>query len=71
MISTEESKILTSNDNQRFDQSTMTGFTSPATHYNESRTDWNSVLIPNIESTLYIRVIDESSLDIGIGKNEG
>jgi DNA polymerase V len=57
-------------DNHRVARPTQTGFSSPATHYNEPRIDLNAVLAPNSEATFYIRVIDDSSSELGINKND-
>lgn len=65
-----ENSILKSNDNHRVEKPTQTGFSSPATHYNESRIDLNSVLVSNSDSTFYIRVIDDSYLNLNINKND-
>lgn len=57
-------------DNHRVARPTQTGFSSPATHYNEPRIDLNAVLVQNSEATFYIRVIDNASMEFGIGKND-
>ena len=57
-------------DNHRVTSPTQTGFSSPATHYNEPRIDLNAVLVPNSEATFYIRVIDDASSELGINKND-
>ena len=44
----------------------QTGFSSPATHYNEPRIDLNSVLVKNSSATFYVRVIDDKFQDFGI-----
>ena len=49
---------------------TQTGFSSPATHYNEPRIDLNKVLIDNASSTFYIRVIGDSFTDFNIYEND-
>lgn len=63
-------KIKKSEDNYRVARPTQTGFSSPATHYNEPRIDLNSILAPNSESTFYIRVIDEASNHLNINKKD-
>lgn len=63
-------KIEKSAENHRVVRPTQTGFSSPATHYNEPRIDLNSVLIHNSEATFYIRVIDSASEKLGISKND-
>ena len=63
-------QIKKSEVNHRVERPTQTGFSSPATHYNEPRIDLNSVLVSNSESTFYIRVVDDASLDLGIAKND-
>jgi DNA polymerase V len=57
-------------DNHRVERPKQTGFSSPATHYNEPRIDLNSVLVPNSESTFYIRVVDDSFEDFEVKKND-
>lgn len=57
-------------DNHRVSRPTQTGFSSPATHYHEPRIDLNAVLVANTEATFYIRVIDESSINLDINKND-
>lgn len=63
-------QIKKPDDNYRVARPTQTGFSSPATHYNEPRIDLNNVLIPNSEATFYIRVIDEASAELNINKND-
>lgn len=63
-------KIKKPEENFRVERPTQTGFSSPATHYNEPRIDLNAVLITNAESTFYIRVIDDAATDLGINKND-
>lgn len=63
-------KIKKTDDKHRVARPTQTGFSSPATHYNEPRIDLNGILAPNTESTFYIRVIDEASNHLNISKND-
>ena len=57
-------------DNHRVVRPTQTGFSSPATHYNEPRIDLNAVLVTNSAATFYIRVVDDSSTHLGIEKDD-
>lgn len=57
-------------DNHRVARPTQTGFSSPATHYNEPRIDLNAVLVSNTDATFYIRVVDDANTDLGIVKND-
>ncbi|SCY41370.1 DNA polymerase V [Nonlabens sp. Hel1_33_55] len=57
-------------DNHRVERPRQTGFSSPATHYNEPRIDLNSVLVNNSEATFYIRVVDESFAEFDIHKDD-
>ena len=50
----------------RVKPSTQTGFSSPATHYNEPRIDLNDVLVKNPSATFYVRVVDNSFLEFDI-----
>jgi DNA polymerase V len=50
----------------RVKPSTQTGFSSPATHYNEPRIDLNDVLVKNASATFYVRVVDNSFLEFDI-----
>lgn len=70
MKSTDPQLIHKSQENHRVERPTQTGFSSPATHYNEPRIDLNTILAPNSESTFYVRVIDDSALDFGVEKND-
>ncbi|SFI35178.1 S24/S26 family peptidase [Halpernia frigidisoli] len=63
-------QIKKSEENHRVARPTQTGFSSPATHYNEPRIDLNNVLAQNSESTFYIRVIDEASSELNININD-
>lgn len=63
-------QIKKTDENHRVARPTQTGFSSPATHYNEPRIDLNAVLISNSEATFYIRVIDNASEEFGISKND-
>lgn len=63
-------KIKKPEDNYRVAQPTQTGFSSPATHYNEPRIDLNRVLINNSDATFYIKVIDDTFSDFEIKKDD-
>lgn len=56
--------------NYRVERPTQTGFSSPATHYNEPRIDLNKVLIDNPSSTFYIRVAGNSFSDFNVYEND-
>lgn len=62
--------IKKSQKNHRVARSTQTGFSSPATHYNEPRIDLNDVLIENASASFYIRVADDSFSEFNIHKND-
>lgn len=62
--------IKKSQKNHRVGRSTQTGFSSPATHYNEPRIDLNDVLIENASASFYVRVADNSFSDFSIHKND-
>lgn len=51
-------QIQKSKKNYRVKRPTQTGFSSPATHYNEPRIDLNDVLVNNSSSTFFVRVGD-------------
>ena len=70
MESTDPHPIQKPQDNHRVERPTQTGFSSPATHYNEPRIDLNSVLAPNSEATFYVRVVDDAAIDLGIEKHD-
>lgn len=70
MKSTDPQPIKKTHDNHRVERPTQTGFSSPATHYNEPRIDLNTVLAPNTEATFYVRVIDDAAVEFGIEKND-
>jgi DNA polymerase V len=57
-------------NNYRVERPTQTGFSSPATHYNEPRIDLNKVLIDNPSSAFYIRVVGNSFADFNIYEND-
>ena len=63
-------QIKKAEDNHRVERPTQTGFSSPATHYNEPRIDLNSVLVRNSEATFYIRVIDDAAAALGIDRED-
>jgi len=49
---------------------TQTGFSSPATHYNEPRIDLNEALVSNSSATFFVRVVDDAFSQNGILKND-
>lgn len=63
-------QIKKATDNHRVERPTQTGFSSPATHYNEPRIDLNAVLVRNSEATFYIRVIDDAAVALGIDRED-
>lgn len=63
-------KIKKSEDNFRVERPTQTGFSSPATHYNEPRIDLNEVLVANADATFYIRVSDDTFNEFNIMTND-
>ncbi len=66
----ETHKIKKAEENRRVLRPTQTGFSSPATHYNEPRIDLNDVLVSNSDATFFIRVIDGSFNDFEINKHD-
>ncbi|WP_142784255.1 S24 family peptidase [Changchengzhania lutea] len=62
--------IEKSKKNYRVSRPTQTGFSSPATHYNEPRVDLNDVLIENASATFYVRAVDDSFNAFDIYKND-
>ncbi|HEA21853.1 hypothetical protein LCGC14_1290500 [marine sediment metagenome] len=62
--------IQKSDKNYRVERPTQTGFSSPATHYNEPRIDLNSALVVNASSTFFIRVSDDAFQDFEILEND-
>jgi len=62
--------IKRSEKNYRVSRPTQTGFSSPATHYNEPRIDLNEVLIKNGSTTFYVRVVDDSFLEYDIKQQD-
>lgn len=70
MKPTDINRIQKPVDNHRVERPRQTGFSSPATHYNEPRIDLNNVLVHNADSTFYIRVIDESFAEFEINKDD-
>ena len=57
-------------ENHRVTRPRQTGFSSPATHYNEPRIDLNAVLVHNTEATFYIRMIDDTYANLHIHEND-
>ncbi|MBD3903333.1 peptidase S24 [Chryseobacterium sp. Ch-15] len=70
MKSTDPQPIQKSQESYRVERPTQTGFSSPATHYNEPRIDLNTILAPNAEATFYVRMVDDSAVKFGIEKND-
>ena len=62
--------IKKSEINYRVKRPNQTGFSSPATHYDEPRIDLNEVLVSNSSSTFYVRVTDDSFGEFQIFKND-
>lgn len=63
-------QVQKSDDNYRVARPKQTGFSSPATHYNEPRIDLNDVLVNNANATFYIRLVDDSYQELGIDKHD-
>lgn len=62
--------VQKSNKNFRVERPTQTGFSSPATHYNEPRIDLNSALVSNASSTFFIRVSDDAFQEFEIMEDD-
>ncbi len=62
--------IKKSKKSYRVERPRQTGFSSPATHYNEPRIDLNDVLIENASASFYVRVIDDAFSDFEVYKND-
>ncbi len=60
MKSSQVQLIKKSEKSHRVARPTQTGFSSPATHYNEPRIDLNDVLVQNASATFYIRVENDA-----------
>ncbi|MDO1502002.1 S24 family peptidase [Winogradskyella maritima] len=63
-------QIQKSKKSYRVKRPTQTGFSSPATHYNEPRIDLNDVLIKNSSSTFFVRVGDANFIDYNINVDD-
>ncbi|MDO1514536.1 S24 family peptidase [Maribacter confluentis] len=67
----EELRLVKKADkNYRVQRPSQTGFSSPATHYNEPRIDLNETLVSNSSATFFVRVADDSFQTFGIAKND-
>lgn len=66
MKDTEVRFIKKSDKNFRVERPTQTGFSSPATHYNEPRIDLNVALVDNASATFFIRISDDAFQNFGI-----
>jgi DNA polymerase V len=62
--------IKKTENSYRVKPSTQTGFSSPATHYNEPRIDLNDVLVKNPSATFFVRVVDNSFLEFDINEDD-
>ena len=62
--------IKKSKKSYRVERPKQTGFSSPATHYNEPRIDLNDVLIENPSASFYVRVVDDSFSDFDVYKDD-
>lgn len=58
--------IKKSGKNYRVERPAQTGFSSPATHYNEPRIDLNAALVSNASATFFVRVSDDTFSEFGI-----
>jgi len=54
----------------RVERPGQTGFSSPATHYNEPRIDLNEVHVGNSSATFFIRVINDDFDEFGIHEHD-
>lgn len=70
MVHKEVNLVKKSEKSYRVQRPSQTGFSSPATHYNEPRLDLNDTLVSNSSATFFIRVADDSFLEYGINKND-
>lgn len=62
--------IKKSESSHRVARPTQTGFSSPATHYNEPRIDLNDVLVKNSSATFFVRVENEAFQEFEIHKDD-
>lgn len=62
--------IKKSKKNHRVARPQQTGFSSPATHYNEPRIDLNDELIKNSSATFYVRVKGENFTQFEVNDND-
>ena len=62
--------IKKSERNFRVERPVQTGFSSPATHYNEPRIDLNEILVTNPSATFFIRVADNHFQEFNIVEND-
>jgi len=62
--------IEKSKKNYRVARPNQTGFSSPATHYNEPRIDLNDTLVTNASSTFFVRVVGNSFEKLNIKEND-
>ena len=63
-------RILKTKKSYRVARPTQTGFSSPATHYNEPRIDLNDALVENPSATFFVRVSDERYAEFNINPND-
>ncbi|WP_276166476.1 S24 family peptidase [Zobellia alginiliquefaciens] len=64
------SLIKKSTNGHRVKRPTQTGFSSPATHYQEPRIDLNEELVTNSSSTFFIRVEGDSFQEFDIDESD-
>ncbi|MGB6152749.1 MAG: S24 family peptidase [Pricia sp.] len=62
--------IQKSDKNFRVERPVQTGFSSPATHYNEPRIDLNDALVKNASATFFVRVSDDTFQDFNVSEND-
>ena len=70
MKSSHVNSIQKSKKSYRVARPSQTGFSSPATHYNEPRIDLNDVLVNNPSATFFIRVVGNSFSKYDIKEND-
>lgn len=62
--------IKKSKRDYRVKRPTQTGFSSPATHYQEPRIDLNEELVTDASATFFVRVADDAFQESGIFGND-
>ncbi|MUH38067.1 peptidase S24 [Zobellia amurskyensis] len=70
MIEQKVKLVKKSDKSYRVERPVQTGFSSPATHYNEPRIDLNETLVTNSSATFFIRVTDDLFHEFNIFRND-